>query len=300
MPIFKFQIASVQRSSLVLKRTFGFFLLTAILLSLPWQSIAQQRTKPADSSSVWTLVKYDANASYRSMAHAITRPIHWKGKDFAKFGGLIAGAAIVSLSDKQTSNFFTQQQNTYPQLLDDYGFYYAKPFNFLIASVSIYGFGVLTKNEQVRKTGVLIISSSVVAGYSQILARTVVGRARPKSDLGVYDFEPFNGTQAYFSFPSGHTVLAVTMAHSIAKQFDNMWVKSGIYALATLPPLSRLVNGEHWLSDVAFGAAYGIIVVDCMDRLLFNTDTYSYKNKDKKIAWNFTFSSNQIGIVGTF
>jgi hypothetical protein len=271
-----------------------------VFLSVPFSSIAQQRTKPADSSSVWTLAKYDAGSSFRSITHAVTRPIHWKGDDFAKLGGLIASTAIISLGDRQTSDFFTQYQDSYPQPLDDYGFYYAKPVNFLIASASIYGFGLLTKNEAVRKTGVLIISSSVVAGYSQILARTAVGRARPKSGFGTYAFEPFAGTQEYFSFPSGHTVLAVTMAHSIAKQFDNIWIKSGIYAIATLPPLSRLINGEHWLSDVAFGAAYGIIVVDCMDRFLFNSDAYSYKNKDKKIAWNFTFSSNQIGVVGTF
>ncbi|EDM43968.1 PAP2 family protein [unidentified eubacterium SCB49] len=286
------------KKALFSRNVLVLFCVIAFLFS--FQSSAQERTKPTDSSSVWTTVKYDANASYRSMKHAVTRPLQWKGEDFAKFGGLIAGTAIISLSDNQTSNFFTQQQNTYPRFLDDYGFYYAKPVNFLIASASIYGFGLVTKNEQIRKTGVLIISSSVVAGYSQILARTAVGRARPHSGFGKYAFEPFAGTQDYFSFPSGHTVLAVTMAHSIAKQFENVWVKSGIYALATLPPLSRLINGEHWLSDVAFGAAYGIIVVDCMDRFLFNTDTYNYKNKEKKITWNFSFGANQIGVVGTF
>ena len=294
------QISVLKQSTSSYKNTLSLFLFCVLSIVFSYQSIAQQRTKPTDSSSVWTMVKYDANASYRSMKHAVTNPIRWKGKDFAKFGGLIAGTAIISLSDNPTSDFFTQQQNTHPKILDDYGFYYAKPVNFLIASASIYGVGLITKNEKIRKTGVLIISSSVVAGYSQILARTAVGRARPKSGFGKYAFEPFAGTQEYFSFPSGHTVLAVTMAHSIAKQFDNVWVKSGIYALATLPPLSRLINGEHWLSDVAFGAAYGIIVVDCMDRFLFKTDTYDYKKKDKKITWNFTFGTDQLGVVGTF
>ena len=274
-----------------------FFLFLSVTNIYGQQS---QRVKPTDSSSVWTTVKYDANASWRSIKHAVTRPLHWKGQDFAKFGGLIAGTAAISIVDDETSRFFTQYQETSPRPLDSYGFYYAKPGNFLIASVSLYGFGLLTKNEDIRKTGVLVISSSLVAGYSQIMARTVVGRARPKSGFGKYDFKPFNGTQKYFSFPSGHTVLAVTLGHSLAKQFDNIWVKAGIYAISTLPPLSRLINGEHWLSDIAFGAAYGIIVVDCMDRFLFKTDTYSYKKKDKKVAWNFTFGANTIGVVGTF
>jgi len=281
------------------KKALHFSVLVFICFSCTIAS-AQKITKPADSSSVWTLAKYDARNSFNSITHAVTRPLHWKGEDFAKFGGLIAGTAIISLVDNETSNFFTQYQDTYPEPLDDYGFYYAKPGIFLAASASIYGFGLLTKNEQVRKTGVLIISSSVVAGYSQILARSAFGRARPNSGFDKYEFRPFDGTADFLSFPSGHTVLAVTMAHSIAKQFDNVWVKTGIYALATLPPLSRLINGYHWLSDVAFGAAYGIIVVDCMDRFLFNNNRYTYKNKEKKVAWNFTFSSNQIGIIGTF
>ena len=274
--------------------------LIIFICSITFSAIAQDRTKPTDSSSVWSMVKYDANASFRSMTHAVTNPIRWKGRDFAKLGVLLAGTAIISQTDTPTSKYFRQREIKYPGVLDEYGFYYAKPGIFLLASTSIYGVGLITKNEQIRKTGVLVISSSIVAGYSQIMARTVVGRARPNSLRDKYDFKPFDGGQEYFSFPSGHTVLAVTLSHSIAKQFDNIWVKSGIYALATLPPLSRLINGEHWLSDIAFGAAYGIIVVDCMDRFLFATDTYNYKKKDKKVAWNFSFSGNQIGVVGTF
>lgn len=261
---------------------------------------AQQLIKPTDSSSTWQTFKYDTNASWRGIKYAVTRPIYWKGKDFTKLGGLFLGTAILSAADRETSDFFLQQESSIPQPIQEYGFYFAKPQNYLMANVGLYGIGLLTKNEQIRKTGVLILSSSIIAGYTQILARTAIGRARPLSGEGPHTFKPFAGEQHYFSFPSGHTVLGITMAHSIAKQFDNTWVKIGIYTLGSIPAYSRLIIGEHWLSDVAFGAALSIFVVDSIDKLLFDTKTYDYPKKEKMVSWNLKLSGNQIGVVGTF
>ena len=261
---------------------------------------AQQLEKPTDSSTTWNTFKYDTNASWRSIKHAVTRPLHWKGKDFTKLGSIVLGTAILSAVDRETSDFFRRQDKSFPQPIQEFGFYFASPQNYLMVNASIYGFGLFTKNEQVRKTGVLIISSSITAGYLQILARTPIGRARPFSGEDPYTFKPFAGEQNYFSFPSGHTVLGVTMAHSIAKQFNNTWVKIGIYSIGSIPALSRLIDGAHWLSDVAFGAALSIVVVDSIDKFLFNSKTYDYPKKDKLVSWNLKFSGSQIGVVGTF
>ena len=261
---------------------------------------AQQLEKPTKSTTSWKTFKYDTNASWRSIKYAVTRPLHWKGKDFTKLGGMILGTAILSAADRETSDFFIRQESSIPQPIQEYGFYFAKPQNYLMANAGIYGFGLLTKNEQIRKTGVLIISSSIIAGYLQILARTAIGRARPYSGKGPGTFKPFAGEQNYFSFPSGHTVLGITMAHSIAKQFNNTWVKIGIYSLGSIPAYSRLIDGEHWLSDVAFGAALSIVVVDCIDKFLFESKTYDFPKKEKLVSWNLKFTGSQIGFVGTF
>ena len=261
---------------------------------------AQQVEKPSDSTTTWKTFKYDTNASWRSIKHAVSRPLHWKGNDFTKFGGMILGTVIISAGDKEINDFFRRQESSIPQPIQEYGFYFAKPQNYLMANVGIYGFGLFTKNEQIRKTGVLILSSSIIAGYLQIIARTAIGRARPYTGKGPHSFKPFESTQEYFSFPSGHTVLGITMAHSIAKQFNNTWVKIGIYTLGSIPAYSRLIDGEHWLSDVAFGAALSIVVVNSIDKFLFDTKTYNYPKKEKLVSWNLKFSGSQIGVVGTF
>lgn len=276
---------------------FIFFLIANIGATIYAQNLRQ---KPNDNSSTWQTFKYDTNASWRSIKHAVTRPLHWKGKDFTKFGGIVLGTVIISATDRETSNFFRQQDDSFPQPIQEFGFYFASPQNYLMANAGLYGFGLLTKNEQIRKTSVLIISSSITAGYLQIFARTAFGRARPFSGDNHYTFKPFAGNEDYLSFPSGHTVLGITMAHSIAKQFDNTWTKIGIYSIGSIPALTRLMDGAHWLSDVVFGAALSIVVVDSIDKFLFNSESYDYPKKQKIISWNFRFSGNQIGFVGTF
>ena len=273
-----------------------------LLFSNYWSIIvAQDKIEISkDSLNTWQTFKYDTNTSWRSIKHAVTRPLHWKGKDYAKFGGMVLGTVIISATDRETSNFFRQQDDSFPQPIQEFGFYFASPQNYLMANAGLYGFGLFTKNEQIRKTSVLIISSSITAGYLQIFARTAFGRARPFSGDDPYTFKPFAGNEDYFSFPSGHTVLGITMAHSIAKQFDNTWTKIGVYSIGSIPALTRLMDGAHWLSDVAFGAALSIVVVDSIDKFLFNSESYDYPKKQKAITWNFRFSGNQIGFVGTF
>lgn len=276
---------------------FIFFFITLFVVTTNAQELTQ---RPTDSSSTWKTFKYDTNATWSCIKHAVTRPLHWKGKDFTKFGGIILGTTIISISDGETSNFFRRQDKSFPQPVQEFGFYFASPQNYLMANAGLYGFGLLTKNEKVRKTSVLIISSSITAGYLQILARTAFGRARPFSGEDPYTFKPFAGEEDYLSFPSGHTVLGVTMAHSIAKQFDNTWTKIGIYSIGSIPALTRLMDGAHWLSDVAFGAALSIVVVDSIDKFLFESKTYDYPKKKKLVSWNFKYSGSQVGLFGTF
>ena len=65
-----------------------------------------------------------------------------------------------------------------------------------------------------------------------------------------------DGTQ--YSFPSGHT--SVSFATATVLQRHLGW-KAGVpaYALATYVAASRVQDKRHFLSDVAFGAAIGIV-----------------------------------------
>jgi membrane-associated phospholipid phosphatase len=91
------------------------------------------------------------------------------------------------------------------------------------------------------------------------LIKWVVGRGRPfvggKADA--FNFAPFNGTEAYFSLPSGHAVTACALAFAIAAIWPNTRIAMAVYALAIVA--SRLVLLAHHPSDVVAGGLLGVI-----------------------------------------
>ena len=60
------------------------------------------------------------------------------------------------------------------------------------------------------------------------------------------------------SFPSGHTIAAVSIATVIARRYRNhRWVPYVAYGAAGLVAFSRLTLGAHYVSDTFMGAALG-------------------------------------------
>ncbi len=255
--------------------------------------------KQKDSTSVWELLKYDAGATVRSVTHAYTSPLQWNKKDFKNLSVSAISLFSLSLADEEMNRFFQKENNRYPQFAKDFGFRLGKPQVFFALNAGIYGYGLLTKNEAFRRTSVLIISSAITAGSIQAISKTAFGRARPSSGLGYDHFNPFSKEAFEHSFPSGHTILSVTMAHAIAKQFDNIWLKLGIYSVGSITPITRLISGAHWLTDVTVGTVLSIVVVDYIDKFLSKKENYGYK-KNKTISWNVSLSPNKIGLIGTF
>ncbi|MFD1061994.1 phosphatase PAP2 family protein [Winogradskyella litorisediminis] len=265
-------------------------------------SFSQQLQNIENDSTItiWQMAKDDAKNTIKAVGHSFTRPLHWKGDDFAKLGILIGGTASLTFADREVRHVFQSNVDGFPTVVRDFGWYFGSPQNYFMANAGLYGFGLITKNEKIRKTSVLIISSSITTGLIQTFTKNAVGRARPGRNEGHLTFKHFANNVGYTSFPSGHTILSVTMAHSIAKQFKNPWVKLGIYSVGAIPPISRLVDDAHWLSDIAFSTAVSIFVVDAIDRFLNKQDAYGIDKKEKQISWNLRFGANQIGIVGTF
>lgn len=104
------------------------------------------------------------------------------------------------MDDEEFNEFTIKQQDNFPTIAEKFGWHFGSPQNYFAASADIYGFGLLTKNEKVRKTGVLIITSSVTTGVIQTFSKTLFGRARPSTNVGVYFLKPFSGQAEYSRF----------------------------------------------------------------------------------------------------
>jgi membrane-associated phospholipid phosphatase len=88
----------------------------------------------------------------------------------------------------------------------------------------------------------------------------VVGRGRPftgGAEVNVFNFSHFAGTQAYSSFPSGHSITAAALAFGVAAVWPRTKVVMIVYAVIILA--TRLVLLAHHPSDVVAGALLGVI-----------------------------------------
>ncbi len=251
------------------------------------------------TGNLWTDVKHDGGLILGSLKHVYTQPLRWQKADWLKFGGVVASTGILYAYDEEFTRYFSRHRNKVPNMLLELGWYYGSPQNFFLIASGVYGYGILSKNKPWRDTGLLIISSAVATGLIQTLTKTMVGRARPNADEGPYSYELFSNEPDYHSFPSGHTILSITASHAIAKQFDNIWVKSGIYTLGMIAPVSRLWENAHWVSDVFLAGVISVAVVNAVDQYFIKTQSYNAYNA-KKINWNLTTGLGTVRIVGTF
>ena len=274
--------------------------LLVLFLILSSDLIAQERN--TDSlPSLWELAKYDGVSAFNGFTTTYTKPLSWEKKDFITAGAIVVGTGALFLIDEPASDWFVEQGEDIPPFIQDAAWYFGKPqYNYSLNG-AIYLYGLFTRNEKVRKTGVLLISAASAAGLLQTISKTVTGRARPMTGEGSASFEPFSGEAGYHSFPSGHTILAVTTAYAIGKQFENPYLKAGIYALGMVTPVSRLWAGAHWLSDVGLSVAISILMVDAIDHYLNTERDYDKQDPSKtRITWDLQLGAGGIGIRGSF
>ncbi|WP_299183146.1 phosphatase PAP2 family protein [uncultured Aquimarina sp.] len=248
----------------------------------------------------WQMLKYDGVSAFGGLKHAYTQPFRWKGKDWATFGGIVAGTALLYLIDEPANDFFTDQRDDIPDFIRETGFRFGKPIVNYGLTTGIYAFGLITKNEKVRKTGVLLIASATAGGIIQTVSKTLAGRARPYTGKGKDAFKFYSSEADYHSFPSGHAILSFTTAYAISKQFENPYIKGGIYALGLISPVSRLWEGAHWLTDVTLGIVLSVVIVDGIDNYLNKKERYVYDSKKFKIKWDLRLGAGQLGVIGRF
>ena len=107
----------------------------------------------------------------------------------------------------------------------------------------------------------LMLSTMAVGGLVVLVLKRSVARARPELffDKGVYGLgEAFSRANQFNSFPSSHTYAAFAVAVTLGILAPR-W-RWAFLSLAVLVAVSRLVNLDHYLSDVMTAAGIAIAV----------------------------------------
>lgn len=273
---------------------FVFLFLTSIT------SFAQGETKDSVHNT-WQLLKYDGISAFQGLTTTYAKPLEWEKEDYLTAGAIVLGTGAMFLIDENSTEWFMAQEEDIPNLIKEAGWYYGSPKNNYALNGAVNLYGLFTKNQKIRKTGVLLISAASTAGLLQTFSKTVAGRGRPTTGEGSASFKPFSNKGEYHSFPSGHTILSFTTAYAIGKQFNNPFIKAGIYGIGLVAPVSRLWAGAHWFSDVGVSIIISVVVVDAIDNYLNKQRDYGSQIRDKnKISWSFQLGMGQMKVTGTF
>lgn len=252
--------------------------------------------------NTWKNFTYDMGNVFGGVGYSYSRPFHWKGNDWANLGYLTAGTAILFFVDDEVDEWADGFRKDVPEFITDYGNEFGSPENNYMFTGGVYLAGLFTKNEKLRRTGVLLISSATAGGFLQQVSKRIIGRARPKSGESSDVYDPFHIARVrnYDSFPSGHAMLAFTNAYAIAKQFKNPWVKAGIYTVGLVPGFARITDRFHWISDVAFSTVLSIFIVESIDRYLDSKYNEKYNAQQKNVSWNLSFGPGTMGVALRF
>jgi len=175
------------------------------------------------------------------------------GSDFVHLfsienGLVLAGGGGLALAVKANDEDLTRHLHDQPALRAA-----SKPgsvignafFQFGVAT-GVCTVGWVTDNHKVAHIGWDLMRGQIVCHTLTQATKYAVQRQRPDS----------SGT---YSFPSGHASAVFTTASILHQHFG--WKVGGpSYVVASYVALSRLPSNRHFLSDVIFGSALGIVV----------------------------------------
>jgi hypothetical protein len=125
----------------------------------------------------------------------------------------------------------------------------------LLPSIGVYGLnlaGVKGKHHFFDRSMILLASLSLTGVTTGIIK-------------GSTDILRPDGSD-YRSFPSTHTAIAFVSATFLYEEYKDRSIWYGIagYTVATASGVLRMLNNEHWMSDVLVGAGIGILTTKAM------------------------------------
>jgi len=200
----------------------------------------------------------DFSRFFRTGENVLVSPSSWGKSDWLIFSGTVAVTSGTFLLDKH-ARIFSKTSFGDKLFSIDNVFNVAVP---VIGIAGIYGCGLIFDDSKIRNLGLQLVESCSYAGIVTSVIKTAAGRSRPYVGKGNMDWHPVKFNTDHTSFPSGHATLAFAVSSVMANYIDNIYWKTGWYAVASLVGVARIYHDKHWLSDVVMGSAIGYFIGD--------------------------------------
>lgn len=191
---------------------------------------------------------------------------------------------LASLKYDRATLDYIQKQNPLPPFLAQFGDYYGNyraGFG-LVTGIGLEAIAGLHSADMLFKRLEYASLAMLATAQVTLLLKLVVGRERPSG-------------KNFRSFPSGHTSHSFAVATIVNTLYGPI---PGIvtYTCASLVALSRIQDDAHYLSDVIFGAALGIVIARGFAR------AYDWDKDESGKNFHFQLWANnsQIGLTYKF
>ncbi len=245
------------------------------------------------------------------MGAQITAPFHFSKNDWLLTGAAIGVTASFVVFDDEIDKWATVQKANHPVLakvstvFTEFGNWNGVALVGVIGGIS----AVFGKQKGVQ-TSLLATQAMITSGVWIHVIKTMTGRERPKGAY-LYSLNPtgkwygpfsrFNkniasdkSVFAFDAFPSGHTALAFSVATVFAERYRNVKaIPVFCYSTATLIGISRLIEHEHWASDVFAGAVLGYICGRQVTKHF--EETHRRQTNSPKAQFTLIQYDNQVG-----
>lgn len=152
---------------------------------------------------------------------------------------------VLESPDKQLQHEITENYPNFSTTADDKLQYLP-----VLAVYSLDLLGVKSKSNFMDRTGILLISNTLTS-ISVDFLKDKTHRLRPSG-------------ANHRSFPSGHSANAFAAAEFMRREYQDTspWYACAGYTIAATTGALRMMNNDHWLSDVVAGAGVGILSVN--------------------------------------
>ena len=255
-----------------MKIIYGFMLGTSMLTQLCTYAQTDTTHQFTDSTKHTltasdTLIRYRINATFlksvfTDLGYTVARPAHWKGRDYAKLGGVLGGAGLLMIGDYSIKQvFLANRQHFWTSVTNE-----IEPFGNAYSPYIVGGMylaGVISGNRNLEHSSLMTAKSLVISTLVYVTAKSILRRGRPTYYDTPFSYEPpFSMDKKHTSFPSGHMLTVTSVATSLAEIYgkDHPWVPWVTYSIAGLTGVTRLYQNRHWSSDVWIGASLGYFV----------------------------------------
>lgn len=219
---------------------------------------AQENIEKSDSLNIGDKIINDIELSFNDNLNYFIRPTNFKASDWMIFSGVVASTGLLMTIDEEVKTVVRKNQTSFQNDFTKIGKYYGESFTLLGLPFIIYGSGLIFDNNEFRTTGRILIESLAAAGITTTALKFIIGRSRPRKNMGEFDFNYFELKNINVSLPSGHTTVAFTISTVLSERIDNIYASIALYGLASLTAYQRIYSNNHWLSDTFLGAAIGI------------------------------------------